>query len=132
MISDNKIMFDATPPGGGSRGLANYKSHRTLDLAVKLQQLPALQSVNITPASGYLFPPPQKRELCCGRIENKVKSLQNLLAVMLQLQSNMLLASVTALKGAIDQNPTTASTITHIMCYGVLIGPYPLVLLSGE
>ena len=53
VVSDNKIMLDATPPGGGSRGSANYKSHRTLDLAVKLQQLPALQSVNITPASGY-------------------------------------------------------------------------------
>ena len=31
--------------------------------------------------------PPQKRELCCSTIENKVKGLQNLLAVRLQLQS---------------------------------------------
>ena len=76
-------------------------------------------------------PPPQKRELRCGAIENKVKTHQSLLAVSLQLQANMLLALVPALQGAIDKDPMTASTITLITCYGVINGPYPLVLLQS-
>ena len=57
-------------------------------------------------------PPPQKRELRCGAIENKVKTHQSLIPVRLQLQANVLLASVPALQGTINKDPTTASTIT--------------------
>ena len=64
--------------------------------------------------------------------ENKVKTHQSLIAVRLQPQANILLALVTALKGAIDKDPTTASTITLITCYGVKIGPYPPVIYSNQ
>ena len=76
-------------------------------------------------------PPPLKRELRCSGIEYKVKPNQSNIAVRLQLQANMLLASITSLKEVVDRDPTTASTVTLITCYGVIIGPYPVVLLQS-
>ena len=43
----------------------------------------------------------------------------------------MLLVSITALKEVVDRDPTTASTVTLITCYEVIIGPYPVVVLQS-
>ena len=68
----------------------------------------------------------------CGSIENKVNAIRPLKDVCLQLQANMCIASVLTLKKEFHQSDSASiKQLTTITCYGVILGPYPLLMLRS-